>query len=139
LVNHLLSRPLRDDWQFRVEETIRMQSPAPAPIGTDKAEKLARAKELYIAGDISKNEYMELKTRMDVRADPPGEIINTTALLGVINVPSAAWETAKPESRRFRNRLLLRWARIERVNKARGEHFIHSYELTDLGKAVLKE
>lgn len=69
----------------------------------------------------------------------PSEIINTPALLGVINVPSAAWENAKPESRRLRNRLLLKWARIERVNKAYGEHFIRSYELTDLGKAVFKE
>lgn len=130
MANELLGRPICQDWQNRLAEIIKKR--APIIVNDRSAEKLARAKELYVAGDITKDEYQTIKNGMTARTEPPIETINMAALLDVINAPAAAWDHAQPQERYVRNRLLLKWIRMTKTE-------IVDYELTDLGKAVFKE
>lgn len=130
LVNELLSRPIPKDWQDRVTDKFQKQTPLPA--SDHSAEKLERAKELYIAGDITKDEYQTLKASMNVSAPPAETKIDLLALRAIVQLPAEAWELARPEERCARNKLLLKSIHMNKTG-------IVEYELTDLAKVLFGE
>ena len=131
MVSKLLTKRVRSDWQYRIAEVIQKRMP-PAAISDNTAEKLARAKELYIAGDVTRDEYLSLKSRLDVKPQIAIPVVNMPALLSIINMPATAWTQAEPRERWRRNKLLLEWVKIK-------DGKITGYELTELAKTVFEE
>lgn len=131
LVNQLLTRPIRKDWQFRIADIVQNRAPAVA-VSDNAAEKLSRAKELYIVGDMTKEEYMAFKKRLDPAPSVQVESVNMAVVLNILNTPAITWAGATPQQRLRRNKLLLKWVKIR-------DGRIIGYELTDVAKVVFEE
>jgi hypothetical protein len=129
MANQLLNRPIRQDWQARIAEVVQQKTPALADDHSD--EKLARAQELYVAGDISRDQYRAIREKVTAKTEPAIDMIDVAALMAVLKRPAEAWEQAQPRERWARNKLLLKSIRMTKDE-------IVDYELTELARAVFE-
>ena len=114
----IASVTLDDGWRQKVLAHLASGEPTAAEVGQKRTSlegKLARAKELYVSGDIDRDRYLSIKVECEnqIASLREPDIVDVEQVIRLLSTPEDMWSRATAEERKQRNRLLFEAVFVE--------------------------